>query len=106
MSSSCERFSWESHRRQRARRRTVAVRPVLVDLTGNFYLPSETGVSDFRPTFRLTSWFQTCNLRLPIMADSMDAVFVALGSPSRRKILDIVKNRPGCTVKHVAGFSK
>lgn len=40
------------------------------------------------------------------MANSMDAVFVALGSPSRRKILDIVKDRPGCTVKHVAGFFK
>ena len=36
----------------------------------------------------------------------MDAVFVALGSPARRKILDIVKDRPGCTVKHVAGFFK
>ena len=36
----------------------------------------------------------------------MDTVFVALGSPTRRKILDIVKDRPGCTVKHVAGFFK
>ena len=40
------------------------------------------------------------------MADSMDTVFEALGSPARRKILDIVKDRPGCTVKHVAGFFK
>jgi predicted transcriptional regulator len=40
------------------------------------------------------------------MADSMDTVFVALGSPARRKILDIVKDRPGCTVKHVAAFFK
>ena len=40
------------------------------------------------------------------MADSMDSVFVALGSPARRKVLDIVKDRPGCTVKYVAGFFK
>jgi DNA-binding transcriptional ArsR family regulator len=40
------------------------------------------------------------------MADPMDASFVALGSPARRKILDIVKDRPGCGVKHVAGFFK
>jgi predicted transcriptional regulator len=40
------------------------------------------------------------------MADSMEAVFVALGSTARRKILDIVKDRPGCSVKHVAGFFK
>jgi DNA-binding transcriptional ArsR family regulator len=40
------------------------------------------------------------------MADSMDAVFVALGSPARRRILDIVKDRPGSTVKYVAGFFK
>ncbi|HEV3005382.1 MAG TPA: helix-turn-helix transcriptional regulator [Pirellulales bacterium] len=36
--------------------------------------------------------------------DSMDAVFLALACPTRRKILDIVKDRPGCGVKHVAGF--
>jgi len=40
------------------------------------------------------------------MSESMDTVFVALGSPARRKMLDIVKDRPGCTVKHVAGFFK
>jgi len=40
------------------------------------------------------------------MAESMDTVFVALASPARRKMLDIVKDRPGCTVKHVAGFFK
>ena len=34
----------------------------------------------------------------------MDAVFEALANPARRKILDIVKDRPGCSVKHVAGF--
>jgi DNA-binding transcriptional ArsR family regulator len=37
--------------------------------------------------------------------DSMGAVFDALGSPVRRRILDIVKNHPGCTVGRVAaGF--
>ncbi|MBI3863935.1 MAG: helix-turn-helix transcriptional regulator [Planctomycetia bacterium] len=36
----------------------------------------------------------------------MDAIFVALGSPARRKILDIVKDRPGCGVKHVSAFFK
>ena len=36
--------------------------------------------------------------------DSMDAVFRALGSKSRRRILDIVKDRPGCSVNHVAGY--
>jgi predicted transcriptional regulator len=34
----------------------------------------------------------------------MDAVFHALASASRRRILDIVKERPGCNVNHVAGF--
>jgi predicted transcriptional regulator len=34
----------------------------------------------------------------------MDAVFLALACPTRRKILDIVKDKPGCGVKHVAGF--
>jgi predicted transcriptional regulator len=38
------------------------------------------------------------------MADSLNAVFAALGSPARRKILDIVRDRPGCSVKHVCGF--
>ena len=37
-------------------------------------------------------------------ADSMDAVFLALASPARRKILDIVKDQPGCGVKHVAQY--
>lgn len=36
--------------------------------------------------------------------DPMDPVFEALASPARRKILDIVKDRPGCSVKHVARF--
>ena len=31
----------------------------------------------------------------------MDAVFRALSSASRRRMLDIVKNRPGCSVNHV-----
>ncbi len=34
----------------------------------------------------------------------MDAVFRALASGSRRRILDIVKNRPGCSVNEVCGF--
>ncbi len=37
-------------------------------------------------------------------SDAMDAVFRALASESRRRILDIVKDRPGCSVNHVAGF--
>ena len=32
----------------------------------------------------------------------MDAVFRALASDSRRRILDIVKNRPGCNVNDVS----
>ena len=36
------------------------------------------------------------------MSDSMNAVFEALASPVRRKILDIVKKRAGCRVKNVA----
>ena len=34
--------------------------------------------------------------------DSMGVVFDALGSPVRRRILDIVKDDPGCTVGEVA----
>ena len=37
--------------------------------------------------------------------DSMDAVFRAMASPIRRRVLDIVKNRPGCSVNDVCeGF--
>jgi predicted transcriptional regulator len=36
--------------------------------------------------------------------ESMDAVFQALACAHRRKMLDIVKDKPGCAVKHVAGF--
>lgn len=36
--------------------------------------------------------------------DPMDAVFLALACPKRREILDIVKDKPGCGVKHVARF--
>ena len=36
--------------------------------------------------------------------DSMDAVFRALASPSRRRILDIVKNHPGANVNEVSEF--
>lgn len=38
------------------------------------------------------------------MAESMDAVFAALASASRRRILDIVNETPGCNVNHVCGF--
>ena len=36
--------------------------------------------------------------------ESMDAVFRALASASRRRILDIARDKPGCTVHHVVGF--
>jgi len=37
--------------------------------------------------------------------DSMDAVFQALGNAQRRRMLDYVKNHPGCSVGQVAsGF--
>src|SRR5258708_12185771 len=39
-----------------------------------------------------------------MLSDSMDGVFLALACPTRRKILDIVKDQPGCGVKHVARF--
>lgn len=34
----------------------------------------------------------------------MDSVFHALASAPRREILDIVKDRPGCSVVHVCRF--
>jgi predicted transcriptional regulator len=37
-------------------------------------------------------------------AASLDAVFAALANESRRRILDIVKASPGCSVNHVASF--
>ena len=36
------------------------------------------------------------------MSDTMDAVFQALAHPARRRVLDIVKNSPGCCVGEVA----
>lgn len=37
--------------------------------------------------------------------ESMDAVFQALGNAQRRRMLDFVKNKPGCSVGEVAaGF--
>ena len=36
--------------------------------------------------------------------DSMDAVFRALASASRRRILDIVRDKHGCTVNYVTRF--
>lgn len=38
--------------------------------------------------------------------DDMDAVFQALGSAVRRRILDIVKNAPGCNVNDVSAEFK
>lgn len=37
-------------------------------------------------------------------ADEMDAVFAALASKPRRRILDILKKEPGCNVNRVAEF--
>ncbi len=36
--------------------------------------------------------------------EDFDAVFQALGNKSRRRILDIVKDRPGCNVNDVCAF--
>ncbi|MGE5096743.1 MAG: ArsR/SmtB family transcription factor [Betaproteobacteria bacterium] len=36
--------------------------------------------------------------------DEMDAVFGALASEPRRRILDILKKEPGCNVNRVCGF--
>lgn len=36
--------------------------------------------------------------------DPMGAVFQALGHPSRRRILDILKSEPGCSVGDVCGY--
>jgi predicted transcriptional regulator len=36
--------------------------------------------------------------------DEMDAVFAALGSEPRRRILDVLKKEPGCNVNHVCEF--
>jgi predicted transcriptional regulator len=40
------------------------------------------------------------------MDKSMDGVFLALALPVRRKILDIVKSMPGCSVNDVAKYFK
>lgn len=37
-------------------------------------------------------------------ADNMDAVFQALGHADRRKILDVVKSMPGCSVNDVTKY--
>jgi len=37
-------------------------------------------------------------------ADEMDAVFAALASEPRRRILDILKKEPGCNVNRVVEF--
>ena len=36
--------------------------------------------------------------------DEMDAVFFALGSEPRRRILDVLKKEPGCNVNRVCEF--
>lgn len=36
--------------------------------------------------------------------DPLDAVFQALGSAVRRRILDVVKNQPGCSVNDVCAY--
>ena len=36
--------------------------------------------------------------------ESMDAVFQALANASRRRILDIVRDKPGCAVGHVVRY--
>ena len=38
-----------------------------------------------------------------MLAERMDAVFRALASESRRRMLDIVNREPGCSVNRVAG---
>jgi DNA-binding transcriptional ArsR family regulator len=37
-------------------------------------------------------------------SDEMDAVFAALASEPRRRMLDILKKHPGCNVNHVCEF--
>lgn len=34
----------------------------------------------------------------------MDAVFAALASPARRKLLDLIREMPGCSVQDVAKY--
>jgi DNA-binding transcriptional ArsR family regulator len=36
--------------------------------------------------------------------ESMDTVFRALASASRRRMLDLIKDAPGCSVNDLAGF--
>lgn len=36
--------------------------------------------------------------------DSMDAVFLALAHPHRRRMLDLIQNMPGCSVGDVAKY--
>ncbi len=38
------------------------------------------------------------------MDDTMDGVFLALGHSARRKIVDIVKSMPGCSVNDVTKY--
>lgn len=41
---------------------------------------------------------------LPMDDASLDNVFSALANASRRRILDVVRQKPGCSVHHVASF--
>lgn len=38
------------------------------------------------------------------MSSSMDSVFRALASSARRRMLDILKDRPGCNVNEISEF--
>jgi DNA-binding transcriptional ArsR family regulator len=49
------------------------------------------------PIYYVTYW-------LLMNPDSMNAVFEALASPARRKMLDIIKDRAGCSVNDVCGY--
>src|SRR5262245_60517839 len=40
------------------------------------------------------------------MRDDMDAVFEALAHPDRRRVLDIVKNNPGCYLNEICPLFK
>ena len=52
----------------------------------------------------LTAAFLYVTIWLHMKPDEMDAVFAALASEPRRRILDILKREPGCNVNHVAEF--
>jgi len=43
-------------------------------------------------------------MAMPLKPDEMDAVFGALASEPRRRILDILRKEPGCNVNRVCEF--